>query len=150
MTAVESLIKRIENREAQIAVVGMGYVGLPLAVAFAEAGFTVIGVDVDADKVQALNQGRSYVEDVPDEQLTPLVASGRLKASDRYEALVDAEAISICVPTPLRKTGDPDISYIIDAADRIAEQGGTGKRIPRSTAQSDGLTGYRGLAGKKR
>jgi UDP-N-acetyl-D-glucosamine dehydrogenase len=140
MTAVESLIKRIENREAQIAVVGMGYVGLPLAVAFAEAGFTVIGVDVDADKVQALNQGRSYVEDVPDEQLTPLVASGRLKASDRYEALVDAEAISICVPTPLRKTGDPDISYIIDAADRIAEQGGTGKLIVLESTTYPGTT----------
>lgn len=140
MTTKENLITRIESREAQIAVVGMGYVGLPLAVAFAEAGFSVIGVDVNGDKVQALNQGRSYVEDVPDEKLKPLVASGLLRASERYEALVDAEAISICVPTPLRKTGDPDISYIIDAADKIAEQGGKGKLIVLESTTYPGTT----------
>ncbi|UCG25402.1 MAG: nucleotide sugar dehydrogenase, partial [Chloroflexota bacterium] len=140
MTAKENLITRIENSEALIAVVGMGYVGLPLAVAFAEAGFSVIGIDVDADKVGALNRGRSYVEDVPDGQLAPLVASGRLKASQRYEALIDADAISICVPTPLRKTGDPDISYIIDAADKIAEQGGTGKLIVLESTTYPGTT----------
>jgi len=140
MNAKDSLIRRIESREAKIAVVGMGYVGLPLAVAFAEAGFSVVGVDLDAQKVAALDEGRSYVEDVPDDQLAPLVSSGRLLASGEYSAVQDAEAISICVPTPLRKTGDPDISYIIDAADSIAEWGGTGKLIVLESTTYPGTT----------
>ena len=140
MRTREALIKKIENREAQVAVVGMGYVGLPLAVAFAEVGFSVVGIDLDGRKVRALNQGHSYVEDVPDEQLAPLVESGRLSASQRYDALAKAEAISICVPTPLRKTGDPDISYIIDATNSIAKWGGTGKLIVLESTTYPGTT----------
>jgi UDP-N-acetyl-D-glucosamine dehydrogenase len=140
MNTKESLIKRIRDREAQVAVVGLGYVGLPLAVAFAEAGFSIIGVDVNDEKVRSLNQGISYVEDVPSRQVAPLVASGKLKASTQYQALAEAEAISICVPTPLRKTGDPDISYIIEAADSIAAWGGTGKIIVLESTTYPGTT----------
>lgn len=140
MNAKEILIKRINDRDARVAVVGLGYVGLPLAVAFAEAGFEVIGIDVDDQKARSLNEGSSYVEDVPSERLAPLVKRGLLKASTDYQSLVEAEAISICVPTPLRKTGDPDISYIIDAADSIANWGGTGKIIVLESTTYPGTT----------
>ncbi|MGD2079164.1 MAG: nucleotide sugar dehydrogenase [Chloroflexota bacterium] len=140
MNTKEELIQRINDRDIQVAVVGLGYVGLPLAVAFAEAGFPVIGIDVDDDKIRSLNEGVSYVEDVPTEQVAPLVASGLLIASTQYEELAAAEAISICVPTPLRKTGDPDISYIIDAIDSIAEWGGTGKLIVLESTTYPGTT----------
>jgi UDP-N-acetyl-D-glucosamine dehydrogenase len=119
MSRKEELLARIANREARIGIVGLGYVGLPLAVAFAEEGFHVIGVDVDAGKVESLNRARSYVEDVADTSLRPIVGDGRLVATTDYAALADVDAISICVPTPLRKTKDPDISYIIDATDNI-------------------------------
>jgi UDP-N-acetyl-D-glucosamine dehydrogenase len=116
----QRILARIAEREALIGIVGLGYVGLPLAVAFAEEGFHVIGVDVDPDKVAALNRGLSYVEDVPSVVLEPLVRDGRLRATADYADLAPAEAISICVPTPLRKTKDPDISYIVHAADCLA------------------------------
>jgi UDP-N-acetyl-D-glucosamine dehydrogenase len=140
MTTKNELIKKIESREAQVAVVGLGYVGLPLAVAFAEAGFSVVGVDLDERKVKAINRGVSYIEDVASDQLASLVASGRLSASQQYGALAAAEAISICVPTPLRKTGDPDISYIVDAADSIAKLGGTGRLIVLESTTYPGTT----------
>jgi UDP-N-acetyl-D-glucosamine dehydrogenase len=122
-----TLLRKIEDRSALLGVIGMGYVGLPSAVAFAEAGFRVVGVDVDAAKVEALNRGESYVEDVPAAHLRPLVAQGRLRASTEYADLRAADAIMICVPTPLRKTKDPDVSYIISAADSIVAQGGGGR-----------------------
>jgi UDP-N-acetyl-D-glucosamine dehydrogenase len=122
-----TLLRKIEDRSALLGVIGMGYVGLPSAVAFAEAGFRVVGVDVDAAKVEALNRGESYVEDVPAAHLRPLVAQGRLRASTEYADLRAADAIMICVPTPLRKTKDPDVSYIISAADSIIAQGGGGR-----------------------
>jgi UDP-N-acetyl-D-glucosamine dehydrogenase len=120
MDRKQRMLERIAGREALIGVVGLGYVGLPLAVAFAEEGFRVIGVDVDAGKVSSLNHGQSYVEDVPQAVLEPLVWEGRLRATTDYADLAQAEAISICVPTPLRKTKDPDISYIVDAAECLA------------------------------
>ena len=122
-----TLLSKIEDRSALLGVIGMGYVGLPSAVAFAEAGFRVVGVDVDPAKVEALNRGESYVEDVPAAQLRPLVAQGLLRASTEYADLRTADAIMICVPTPLRKTKDPDVSYIISAADSIVTQGGGGR-----------------------
>jgi UDP-N-acetyl-D-glucosamine dehydrogenase len=140
MNTKELLLARIGSRDLQVAVVGLGYVGLPLAVAFAEAGFSVVGIDVDDYKVQSLKAGESYVEDVPSEQIAPLVKSGHLIASTNYEDLAGAEAISICVPTPLRKTGDPDISYIISASDSIAQYGGTGKIIVLESTTYPGTT----------
>ena len=120
MDSKQELLTRIAERKVTIGIVGLGYVGLPLAVAFAEEGFTVVGVDVDASRVAALNRGESHVEDVPSARLAPHVLDGRFRASTDYADLADAGAISICVPTPLRKTKDPDISYIVQAADCLA------------------------------
>lgn len=136
----KKLLSRIETRQAKIGIVGLGYVGLPLAVAFAEVGFQVIGVDVVQSKVDALNRGESYVEDVPDSQLKPLVTDGRLRASSDYAVLAEADTISICVPTPLRKTKDPDISYIINAAENIVKYGGTGKLVVLESTTYPGTT----------
>ncbi|MCB9418918.1 MAG: nucleotide sugar dehydrogenase [Ardenticatenaceae bacterium] len=140
MNKKESLLQKIKDGEAKIGIVGMGYVGLPLAVAFAEAGYHVLGVDVSAAKVAALNAGHSYVEDVADAVLAPLVGDGRLQASTDYGILAEADVISICVPTPLRKTKDPDISYIIDAADKIAQVGASGKLVVLESTTYPGTT----------
>jgi UDP-N-acetyl-D-glucosamine dehydrogenase len=121
MTTKETLISQLKNKTARIAVMGMGYVGLPLAVVFAEAGFTVTGIDPDKRKIDAINQQTSYIPDIPTERLAPLVKSGHLKATTDFSALKDAEAVSICVPTPLRKTGDPDMSFIISATEELAK-----------------------------
>jgi len=120
MNHKERILTRIASREAQIGIAGLGYVGLPLAVAFAQEGFHVIGVDVDPVKVAALNRGESYIEDIPSAVLQPLVKEGLIRASTDYAALADVDAVSICVPTPLRKTKDPDISYIVHAVDCLA------------------------------
>lgn len=120
MDRKQRILQRIADREARIGIVGLGYVGLPLAVAFAQEGFHVIGVDVDAGKVASLNHGESYVEDVPSSVLGDLVGRGLLRATTDYADMAEVDAISICVPTPLRKTKDPDISYIVDAADCLA------------------------------
>lgn len=120
MDRKKQLLDKIAGRQAIIGIVGLGYVGLPLAVAFAQEGFQVIGVDVDNRKIDALNQGESYVEDIPSAVLRPLIDSGMIRATTDYAAMAAADAISICVPTPLRKTRDPDISYIIHAADCLA------------------------------
>ena len=121
MSYKQNLLRRIANREAKIGVIGLGYVGLPLAVEFAQAGFNVLGVDVETEKVQEINAGRSYIGDVPDECVRELVDAGKLSATTCYDHLREIDAISICVPTPLRKTRDPDMSYIIQAARSIAE-----------------------------
>ncbi len=140
-TTKQQLLDKIATRQAKIGVVGIGYVGLPLAVAFAQDGFTVIGVDVSQHRVDCLNRGESYIGDIPDSALQPLVAAGRLRASADYAALAEVDAISICVPTPLRKTKDPDVSYIIDAANRIAQHGGgRGKVIVLESTTYPGTT----------
>src|SRR5437867_3741434 len=103
-----------------VGIIGLGYVGLPLAVAFAEAGANVIGVDLDPQRVTAIRAGRSFIEDVPTPALGALVAAGRLGAADDVAALKDCDAIVICVPTPLGKSKEPDISFIVSAADAVA------------------------------
>ena len=114
------LLGNIHSRSITLGIVGLGYVGLPLAVEFARAGLRVIGIDVVQPKVDAVNRGESYVADVASEVLTDLVRRGRLRATTDYAALADCDAISICVPTPLRKTRDPDMSYVVAAADEVA------------------------------
>ncbi|MEE9507792.1 MAG: nucleotide sugar dehydrogenase [Anaerolineales bacterium] len=114
--AAKRLIERFENHEATIGIVGLGYVGLPLAVVFADAGYKVLGVDNLETKVEMVNRGESYIEDVRSEDLSRLVENGSIRASTASEDLKDVDGISICVPTPLRKTGDPDLSFIISAA----------------------------------
>jgi UDP-N-acetyl-D-glucosamine dehydrogenase len=117
----ERLLNKLETRTAKIGVVGLGYVGLPLAVAFAEAGFQVYGVDLADKKVESLNRGESYIPDIPTEDVAPLVANGKFKAFTDYDILREADAISVCVPTPLRKTKDPDMTYVIEATEAIAQ-----------------------------
>ena len=140
MSRKSEFLRNIETREAQVGVVGLGYVGLPLAVAFAHAGFTVVGIDLDVDKVAAINRGESYVQDVTADELRPLVQKGLLRASTDYTDLADADAISICVPTPLRKTKDPDISFIVAATDSIARLGSTGKLVVLESTTYPGTT----------
>jgi UDP-N-acetyl-D-glucosamine dehydrogenase len=115
----DDLLRRFADRTAVIGVVGLGYVGLPLAVEFARAGLRVIGVEVDAGKVTALGRGESYIQDVPADVVAELVSRGRLSATTDYAELRHADAVSICVPTPLRKTRDPDMAYVVEAADKI-------------------------------
>jgi UDP-N-acetyl-D-glucosamine dehydrogenase len=134
------LLEKIEKRQAKVGIVGLGYVGLPLAVAFAEAGFTVMGVDVDESKVTSLNAGESYIEDVASEAIRPLLQNGRFYASSDYATLADVDAISICVPTPLPKTKHPDVYYIIRATESIAQYGGTGKLIVLESTTYPGTT----------
>jgi UDP-N-acetyl-D-glucosamine dehydrogenase len=121
MSSKQRLLDRLESKEAVVGVVGLGYVGLPLAVEFAAVGYHVIGLDLDTNKVEKLKRGESYIPDVPTEQLAPLVEKGLLKATTDYADLAQIDSINICVPTPLRKTKDPDMSYIISAIDSIAE-----------------------------
>ena len=109
------LLERIESRQARLGVIGLGYVGLPLAVEFANAGFSVVGYDVSDEKVAAINAGRSYIPDVDSKHLAKVVKSGRLTATTSPEVLSDVDIIDICVPTPLRKTRDPDLSYVVKA-----------------------------------
>lgn len=117
----EMLNNQLRECKANVAVLGLGYVGLPLAVLFAEAGFNVIGIDPDQKKVEALCNGNSYIQDVPSEQLSRLVSSSKLRATTDFTTLREADAVSICVPTPLRKTGDPDLSYILVATEELAK-----------------------------
>jgi UDP-N-acetyl-D-glucosamine dehydrogenase len=114
-----ALRARLEARTARVGVVGLGYVGLPLAVEFARAGFVTTGIDVDARKVNAVNQGASYIPDVPSAEIAQLVADGRLTATTDFAVVKDLDTINICVPTPLRKTKDPDMSYIVSAVEQI-------------------------------
>jgi len=114
------LIEKFKRHNARVAILGMGYVGLPLAVVFAEAGFSVTGIDPDARKIELLNKGTSYIPDVTTETVAKLVKAGKLKATTDFSVLKDMDAVSICVPTPLRKTGDPDMSFIISAIEQLA------------------------------
>src|SRR6202167_3039644 len=121
MNHFEELKGKIEGRQARAGVVGLGYVGLPLAVELAHAGFTVTGIDVLAGKVDAINRGESYVQDVPTEVLKPLVEAGKIRATTEFAAVAELDTINICVPTPLRKTKDPDMSYIVSSCQEIAK-----------------------------
>jgi len=116
------LLEKIRTRQARLGIVGLGYVGLPLAVEFARSGLQVVGIDVDARKAAAIARGESYIPDVPSAVVAALVQAGRLNATTDYSALLDCDAVSICVPTPLNKTRDPDMSYVIDAANQVAAQ----------------------------
>lgn len=135
-----ALLTKLNARTATVGVVGLGYVGLPLAVEFAEAGYTVVGYDVSQPKVDMLNRGESYVPDVPTERLRPLVQDGRLCGSTDTEALAAVDAISICVPTPLRKTKDPDMSYIIQAVETIVGIAHAGMLIVLESTTYPGTT----------
>ncbi|MBN1946373.1 MAG: nucleotide sugar dehydrogenase [Bradymonadales bacterium] len=117
---MESLLQKLHGKTATVGVLGLGYVGLPLAVEFGRAGYRVIGFDLDQAKVDRVNQGDSYISDVEGSFLGALVASGRLRATTDLSQIAQVDAISICVPTPLRKTKDPDISYVKQSAEQVA------------------------------
>ncbi len=114
-----TLREKLETRTARVSIVGLGYVGLSLAVELAKAGMVVRGIDLDLERVSLLNRGESYLVDVPADVLAPLVAAGRLSGSTSFDAAAGADALIICVPTPLRKTKEPDISYILSALESL-------------------------------
>ena len=117
----QELLKKIENKEIVVGVVGLGYVGLPLAVEKAKAGFKTIGFDVQKSKVDSVNAGHNYIGDVVDSDLEKLVQEGKLSATTDFSFVKDVDFIAICVPTPLDKHQEPDISYVKSSAEAIAE-----------------------------
>jgi UDP-N-acetyl-D-glucosamine dehydrogenase len=117
----ETLRRKIETRQAQVGVVGLGYVGLPLVVEFAQAGFCVTGIDVQQSKVDAINRGESYIQDVPTADVQALVKAGKIRATTDFSVVRELDTINICVPTPLRKTKDPDMSFIVNACQEMAK-----------------------------
>src|SRR5574341_510205 len=121
MTIKDILIKKFHDKSARIGVLGMGYVGMPLAVVFAEAGFNVLGIDPDGRKVDTFNKSISYIQDVPTETVARLHKAGKLNMTADFAALKELDAVSICVPTPLRQTGDPDMSFINSAAEQLSK-----------------------------
>jgi UDP-N-acetyl-D-glucosamine dehydrogenase len=118
---LEILLNKLTTKQAKVAILGLGYVGLPLATVFVQAGYKVIGIDPDEQKVAALQRGISYVQDVPTEEVAKHVSSGMLLATEDFSTIKDVDAVSICVPTPLRKTGDPDLSYILNVTEKLTE-----------------------------
>src|SRR6476661_10406853 len=116
---LRKFMNRVDSRRARIGVIGLGYVGLPLAAEFAKTGFRVTGFEIDAKRVAALKAGRSYIQDVPTRDIRELVAAGRFHGTLDFDELKTMDAVEICVPTPLRKTRDPDVSYIIAAVHEI-------------------------------
>jgi UDP-N-acetyl-D-glucosamine dehydrogenase len=131
---------KIDSRQARVGVIGLGYAGLPLSTLFAAAGFQVTGVDTDPDRVERVNRGESYIPDVASEQLTSLSESGSLRATADYAELAELDTISICVPTPLSKTREPDISYVVEAADGVAENVRSGQLIVLESTTYPGTT----------
>src|SRR5215472_14072296 len=140
MSHFDDLIRKIETREAKAGVVGLGYVGLPLAVELAHAGFDVTGIDVQASKVEAINRGESYVQDVPTSVLKPLAEAGKIRATTDFAAVAQLDTINICVPTPLRKTKDPDMSYIVSSCQEIAKHFHAGMLVILESTTYPGTT----------
>ena len=132
--------ERIEQRIARVAIIGQGYVGLPLAVEFARAGFTVVGVDNDVDRVAGLGLGQSYTPDVKSADLLPLLANGRYTPSTNFAVLEESDVIVICVPTPLRKSKDPDISYVMAAAEEVSTHFRPGQLVILESTTYPGTT----------
>jgi UDP-N-acetyl-D-glucosamine dehydrogenase len=148
------ILDKIRERKAHTGVIGLGYVGLPLAAEFARAGFHAVGIDLDQRKVDAINAGESYIGDIPSQDIASLVATGRLRATTDFRVIEDLDTVNICVPTPLRKTKDPDMTFIVAAVAEIkkylhADQliilesttyPGTTEEVVLPTLQESGLT----------
>src|SRR5918995_1808474 len=130
--------ERVATRSARVGIVGLGYAGLPLAMAFAEAGFDVTGVDLSQERVNAIGQGRSYLVDVPAQRYAAV--EGRLTATTDYSAVSALDALTICVPTPLSKTRTPDLSYVVAAAESVAEQLSPGQLVILQSTTYPGTT----------
>jgi UDP-N-acetyl-D-glucosamine dehydrogenase len=135
-----ALLKKIESRSARTGVVGLGYVGLPLAVELARAGFRTTGIDLDDRKVNAITEGRSYIPDVATADVIALKQAGKLEATTDFSIVKELDTINICVPTPLRKTKDPDMSYIVSAVEAIAKHLHKGMLIVLESTTYPGTT----------
>src|SRR3954447_16623143 len=136
----DALLKKIESRRARTGVVGLGYVGLPLLVELAKAGFHATGIDLDTRKVDAIQQGRSYIPDVTTSDVQTLKNAGTLDATTDFSIVKELDTINICVPTPLRKTKDPDMSYIVSAVEAIAKHLHKGMLIVLESTTYPGTT----------
>lgn len=136
----KELKEKITNKTAKVSVIGLGYVGLPLAIEIGKTGFGVIGIDVDKEKVDKVNNGRSYIPDVDEDELSRLVSKNKLVATSDYKILKEVDIVSICVPTPLGKTREPDISYIIGAASEISKYLHQGQLIILESTTFPGTT----------
>src|ERR1700722_9313251 len=138
--AATALEEKIRNRTARVGIIGLGYVGLPLAMEFAKAGFSVTGIDIQESKVSQLNRGDSYVQDVPTDTLKKWVSGGKFRATSDFSAILDLDTINIAVPTPLRKTKDPDMSYIVSACQETAKYLRPGKLVILESTTYPGTT----------
>jgi UDP-N-acetyl-D-glucosamine dehydrogenase len=140
LTTAAILEDKIKTRAARVGIIGLGYVGLPLAMEFAKAGFSVTGIDVLEDKVGKLNRGESYVQDVPGETLRSMVENKKFRATTDFSVVADLDTINIAVPTPLRKTKDPDMSFIVSATQETAKYFGPGKLVILESTTYPGTT----------
>jgi UDP-N-acetyl-D-glucosamine dehydrogenase len=134
------LAKKIHDRTARVGVIGLGYVGLPLGVEMAKQGFQVTGIDIDRQKVDSINAGIPHVLDVPSEALLSLVAQGKIKATQSLASVENVDTVSVCVPTPLRKTKEPDLSYVIAAAETIRNHLQQGQLVVFESTSYPGTT----------
>ena len=140
MSRLEDLRDRIDSRDARIGVIGLGYVGLPLAVEFAQAGFTVTGLDIDEEKVRALAGGASYIEDVASEAVVAAQQAGKFHATSDFSEIAQLDVINICVPTPLTRTRDPDVSHMAQAVEEIKRRLRSGQLIVLGSTTYPGTT----------
>jgi len=140
MDRLQELKQKLEDRSARVGVIGMGYVGLPLAMGFAKEGISVIGFDINAERVRVLNEGRSHIEDVPDEDVATAAAAGRFEATTDFSKLSSCDVLNVCVPTPLTKTKDPDVSFIVAAVEEIRKRLRSGQLIILGSTTYPGTT----------
>jgi len=140
MSAASELGKKIEDRTARVGVIGLGYVGLPLGVELAKAGFDVTGFDIDSEKISSIEAGVSYIGDVPTEELVAMREAGRLHATSDFSDLSEIDVVNICVPTPLTRTKDPDVSYMANAIEQIRDRLHPGQLIVLGSTTYPGTT----------
>jgi UDP-N-acetyl-D-glucosamine dehydrogenase len=140
MPSHADLVNRLRLRNAKVGVVGLGYVGLPLAVEFARSGLQVVGIDLDESKIKAIRERRSYIPDVDTKDVRELVDSGRLSATTDFSCVAELDSVNICVPTPLRKTKDPDMTFVISAVEAIAPHVHTGMLVVLESTTYPGTT----------
>ncbi len=139
-TIKEALMHKLETRTARVGIVGLGYVGLPLAMEFAKAGFSVTGIDLQPSKIDQINAGESYIQDVAPDEVKGMVKKNRLAATSDFSVIAELDTINICVPTPLRKTKDPDMSYIVSACQEIARYAHPGMLVILESTTYPGTT----------
>ncbi len=152
LSLADELLSRIEECTARVAVVGLGYVGLPLAETFAWGGYPVLGFDIDADKVAKLNRGESYIGHICAERVAELIGSGRFEATGDPRRFAEADAIVICVPTPLGEAREPDLSYIVNTAITLRPHLRPGQLVVLESTTYPGTTEdvLRAVAGRER